>query len=362
MGRYALDPTKRAAIGQRLVQKVGTITYSGGATGSVTLPQSDYTVGLSIISGQTITTTGTSPVLAGYGAFGPLGTVSVATNGNRKPHSAPGAVTDFLARLRQDGYKSDLTSAPVTASQTGMAWTNHLRIPLTADVASPLDEGDFRGAWYTGDTALTMKVSLAMQAAAAVFSTVNSATIAGSWDVYREAYSAPDPSQNPLWLRNISFYHEFLFQTTQALKNGSTQVVLPLDLDYERIVLDFYTGSDADGTYAPADGLYTTVDLVINDKIHIFDVIAEAWFRFDEAYNNKMGTPPVGKMCIDFKPIAAQLRDVLPVDPDNVSTLKLNIVSTSTSNSVDVYTETVSDSPFAARWVAAAQAAAKAGA
>jgi len=349
MGRYAVPPATRV---QRFRQKAGNIAYTSGVTSKLPLPQSDYLTALDIISVQTITTTASSPVIAGYGAFGPLGLVQLSTNGQRKPFSANAYVADIYMRIRNHPYKSDLTSDPVTVSST-LPWVNHLRLPLTCDPANE------KGAWYTGDNALVMTLSLGCSTAAIVFSTVNAATIQGSWDVYRETFNAPSPDNGGTWLDNISYYHEFLMQTTQVLKNGATQIVLPTDVDYERIVLIFYTGSDTDATFAPADALYTNVDLVINDKIHVFEVLAEAERRFvmDQIYNTVL---PPGSCVIDMKEVMRSLRDILPTDVQNVSSLKLNIVSTSASNSVDVYTETVTDSPFAARW--AQMAAANAGA
>lgn len=350
MGRFAVPPAQRV---QRFRQKIGNIAYASGVTSKLAIPQDSYLTQLDLVSLQTITTTASSPVTAGYGAFGPEQLIQVSTNGQRKPFSLSGYATDLYNRIRRHPYASDLTSAPVTASQTGMAWVNHLSIPLV------VSEGSEKGAWYTGDNALVMTFSLGMAAASTVFSTVNSATIGGSWDLYRTTFNAPSPDNGGPWLDNISYYHEVLLQTTQQLKNGTTQITLPTDVDYQRILLIFYTGSNQDSTFAPADGLYTTVDLVINNKIHVMETLAEAERRFimDSVYQEKL---PAGTCVIDFMEVFRSLRDVLPTDVDTVSSLTLNIASTSSSNSVDVITETVTDSPFAARW--AQMAAARAGA
>jgi hypothetical protein len=125
--------------------------------------------------------------------------------------------------------------------------------------------------------------------------------------------------------------------------------------DYMRILLVFYTGNNFDATFAPADGLYTTVDLVANDKIHLIDTIFEADMRFDMAQSYRE-VLPAGTCVVDFMRVPNSRRDVLPTDSPTLTDLNLNINSTSGSNKVDVIIETVVDSPFATKWIASAQA------
>ena len=186
--------------------------------------------------------------------------------------------------------------------------------------------------------------------------TVNSATIAGGWDVWRESYNAPAPDLPGGWLEPISYYHDVEVQLSQqALKNGTTPITLPIDQDYERIILVFYTGNSTDGTFAPADALYTSLDLVVNGKIHVLESALELERRFEQdTLLDASKALPAGTAVIDM----SKLKDVFPTDPGTVSTFVLNIASTSTSNNVDVITETVTDNPFAAKWVAKVAAAA----
>jgi hypothetical protein len=352
VGRFATPPGQRV---QKFVQKFGNIVYAGGATPSVNIPQSDYLFALDIISNQTVTCGATSPVVAAYGAYGPLGTVTIATNGARHPFALPGYLANIYEKIRRGPrMHDDLVAAPITANGVGLAWRNSLHIPLT------VADGTERGCWYTGDNALQMYLRLQCNAAATVFSTVNGATIQGSWDIYRTTFNAPRPDAPGGWLEQITWYHEVQLQTTQQLSNGTTTLVLPNNTDYERIILVFYTGSDQDATFAPADGLYTAIDLVINDKIHIVESVGEWFMRetMDQLYGQNVGSPTPGVAVIDFLPEPNSRRDVLPTDTAAAQTVKLNITSTSASNFVDVITETVTDSPFAARWVAAAAATA----
>ena len=347
MGRLAAPPGQRV---QRFLQKIGTINYAGGASGPVNVPQADYTTSFDIISSQQVVCGATAPVVAAYGAFGPLSLVQVAVNGARHPYALPGYAADVYSRIRSEPYSSQMTADPVVISSTNN-WVNHLHVPLT------LADDTVNGAWYTGDTTLQMVVKLGMATPAVVFSTVNGATIQGSWDVWRETFNAPPPHLNPTWLSAITWYHEVIQQGSFALKNGSTPIDLPRDQDYQRILLNAYTGNDGDNTYAPADGLLVTVDLGINTKIHIFEQVAEAEALFQQvqAYAEIL---PNGWYVLDFQRIKDSVRDILPTDTSSVQILRLTIVAGSSSDSVDVYTESVVDNPFAAKWVAMAQAAA----
>src|SRR5262249_33658611 len=155
---------------------------------------------------------------------------------------------------------------------TTNTWINHLRVPLTVDPASEL------GAWYTGDTTLQMNCVITGNAVGTVFQTTQSATIGGSWDVYSEKFSAPSPDEPNGWLREISFYKQcFMYLDTKALSNGSTSIDLPVDVDYVRIMLIFHTGNSvtADRTFAPADGLYTNLTLLVNNQFRPFDTVEE---------------------------------------------------------------------------------------
>ena len=53
-------------------------------------------------------------------------------------------------------------------------------------------------------------------------------------------------------------------------------------------------------------------------------------------------------------------RDILPTDSDAVTLLRL-IINAPAANNVDIFTETVTDNPFAAKWINMAQAGAAAG-
>lgn len=350
MGRLAVAPPNRV---QRFKQNIGQIVYASGATSTVNLPQADYVTGLELISAQQIVTGATAPVVAGYGAFGPEQLVQVQAPGNRRPFALPGYVADIYGRIRMAPYVSNLTANPTTISST-LNWINHLWIPFT------LTEDTERGAWYTGDTTLQLRFQLAMAPATQVFSTVNGATIQGSWTVMREFFNAPPPHLSAVWLDAISWYHEVISQGTFTLRNGVTTIDLPRDVDYQRIILVFYTGNDTDGTFAPADGLYTTIDLSVDNRIHVFDTIPEASMRFEQArtYDTVL---PAGSSVIDFSRIRDSVRDILPTDSDAVTLLRLNIAATA-ANNVDVYTETVTDNPFAAKWINMAQQTAQAAA
>ncbi len=351
MGRLATPAASRV---QRFVQKVGNIVYASGNSGTVNVPQADYTTTLDVISLQTVTSSATVPVIAAYGAFGPLQLVQVSVNGARHPYAAPGYFSDIYMRVRSDPYASQMTADPVTVSTT-TTWVNHVHVPLT------LAQGTTNGAWYTGDTTLQMVVKLGFNTPAVVFSTVNSATIQGSWDVWRESFSAPPPNQSAAWLAAISWYHEVAMQGTWQLKNGAaTTIQLPRDQDYQRIFINVYSGNDYDSTYTPVYGQLTLTDLAINGKIHIFDTVSEGEMLFQQVFCYAEILGP-GWYVLDFQRVKNSTRDILPTDTSVVQMLNLNLTSTATTYFADIYTEAVVDNPFAAKWIAMAQAATAAG-
>lgn len=338
MGRLALPTGVRP---QRFKQKVGTISYGAGPQ-YVVVPQTDYLSGIDLIAKQTVTSGGTAPVVAGYGAFGPLGTVQLKTNGGRAPISMPAYHMDVLNRVWQDLYTSFLTASPLTINAT-TNWKNHLRLPVIIDYRTD------RGCFYAGDTQLNLQVALVTNPATVAFSTVNGATIGGSWDVWAEKMNAPQPDQDPTnkWLDAISFLHTSELYTTATLSNGVTKVILPTEIDYLRILLIFYTGNNSDSTFAPADGLYTTLDLVANEKFHLFDVIDEDTVRFDQVQIERSVLPP-GTAVLDFMRIPDERRDILP--SDGTRRMVLNIASTSVNNKCDVVLEYSADSQYAEKW------------
>lgn len=346
MGRFAVASGSRV---QKFDQRFGNLVYAGGGAPNINLPQDNYTAEVRLVSLQTVTSGATIPVIAGYGAWGPIGNVQISGPSNRHPISLMAKYLETYNQVRLAPYASNLTSDVVTASTT-TSWVNHLSIPLTISPTSTL------GSVYTGDDTITLNLKLNNDAPAQVFSTVNGATIQGSWDVWRTTFSAPAPDQPGGWLNDISFYRELAFQTTQPLKNGSTDILLPLNTDYVRIFLFFYTGSVNDSTYAPADGLYTTVDGIINNKIHVQEARTEADIRAHMARRYDQVLPP-GTCVLDFYGPNDSRRDVIPTDPPDVTSFKLTIVSTSSNNNVDVITETMSDSPYATKWIASAAAA-----
>jgi hypothetical protein len=345
VGRLAIPPGQRV---QRLRQKAGTIQYSSGVTTPLQIPQTDYLTSIDVMSNQTLITGGTPPVVAGYGAFGPLANVQVKVNGNRTPFSMPGVHADQFNKLWDHDYGDQMTASPIVVSTTNQ-WKNHLRIPLTVDPVSEL------GSWYTGDTALNLTLSLTMAPVATVLSTVSSATIGGSWDIWVEKFSAPAPDQPGGWLNEISYYHEAILQGTYSLINGKLPIILPVDQDYLRILLCAYTGSNQDSTFAPANGLITGVDLVVNEKFHIIDTMDEQTLQFENLQIDDLAFG-AGYYAIDFMRLTPSRRDILPTDLNVAKRLVLYITSTSTSNKLDIITESTTDSQFAEKWLQSAKA------
>ena len=350
MGRLALLPQQRP---QRFLAKQGNIAYSSGNSPSQDISKTDYLTSLDLISVQTVTETTTAPsgTTSGAGAYAPLANVQVKVNGGRAPFSLPGYHTNVYNQLWNQDYVDSLATNPVVTNSTN-AWKNHLRIPLTVD---PIAE---KGAWYTGDTTLNMSCFITGNPTANIWQTAGSATIGGGWDVYSEKFSAPAPDEPGGWLDEISYYKQVEVYATKALSNGSTTIDLETDQDYIRIIGILYTGTavGAGVTFAPADGLYTSVSLVLNDKFNVIDTLTEDKIRFEmlETYTRVVSA---GTMVLDFMRLEPPTRrDILPTDPDSTKRLQLKVVSTSPSNSIDVITETTVDSQFAERWARSAQA------
>ena len=355
MGRLALPEAQRP---QRYVRKEGNIAYSSGNTGTQAIGQTAYLTSLDVISLQTTTTTTTAPT-GGFGttaggAFAPLGNVQVKVNGGRAPFSMPGYHADVFTRVWDRDYSSDLTTNPNTGNATN-SWVNHLRVPLTVDPSSE------RGAFYAGDTALNLTAALTMNAVGSVFQTVNAATIGGSWDIYSEKFEAPQPDQSDAahggWLDKISYYSQAELYGTFALSNGTTNITLETDQDFLRIILIFYTGALNAQSFAPANALYTTITLRVNDVASIWDTVSEARMRFEQDITYQQALP-AGTAVLDFMRLDSPpaRRDILPTDPNIAKRLQLQIASGSSSNNVDVITHTVTDSPFAQKWVQLAAA------
>lgn len=353
MGRYALPDAVRA---QRFKQKQGNIAYASGNTGNLVVSQTDYLTSLDLMSNQQVTTTNSTPVVAGYGAYGALGNIQVRVNGGRAPYALPGFHANEYEKAWNNDYVDAMVKLPVTQSTTNN-WKNHIRIPLTSD---PLSD---KGAWYTGDTSLNLTLSLSMSAVGTVLSTVNSATIIGSWDVWSEKYSGPAPDEHNGWLDQISYYKQTeLYLSGGVLSNGTTTFNLETDQDFLRIGLIFYTGSNADSTFAPAAALWTAMSLVINDKFNIFDAIDEQSLLFENLHNYYASSTTTqnvaaGVYWLDFQRFRIPTRDeILPTDPDQAKRLQLKITSGSASNRVDIITDTIVDSQFAERWARSAKA------
>jgi hypothetical protein len=356
MGRLALP---EAARPQRYVRKEGNIAYSSGNTSVQPIGQTAYLTSLDLISLQTTTTTTTAPT-GGFGttaggAFAPIANAQLKVNGGRAPFSMPGYHADIFARVWDRDYSSDMTTNPNTGNTTNN-WVNHLRMPMTVDPSSE------RGAFYAGDTALNLTFALTMNAVGSVFQTVNAATIGGSWDLYSEKFEAPQPDQSATpdrggWLDKISFYSQAELFGSFGLSNGTTNITLETDQDYLRIILVFYTGTLNNQNYAPANSLYTTISLKINDVALIWDTVAEARMRFEQDITYQQ-TLPAGTAVLDFMRLDSPptRRDIMPTDPNIAKRLVLQIASTSSSNNVDVVTHTATDSPFAQKWVNLARA------
>jgi hypothetical protein len=361
MGRFALPEAVRP---QRYRRSEGTLNYSSGNSANLQVGQTDYLTSLDLISSQTLVTTATVPVsLSGAGAYGPLNLVQVKVNGARAPFSLPGYHTNEFFKIHAHDYTDSLVASGATASTTNN-WVNHLRIPLTVDPSSEV------GSWYTADTQLNLTTWLTFNAVSVVYTTANSATMGGSYQIISEKFSAPPPDVNAqydavatagypgadTWLNKISFYRQVQLYGSFALSNGTTPINIETDQDIVRIILIFYTGALNASSYAPADALYTSLSLKVNDVANIYDTIPEASMRFDYLTVFKLKNT-AGTTVIDFmRTEPPTRRDILPTDADKVRRLQLNILSTSASNSVDVVVESLVDSQFAQRWVNSAKA------
>jgi hypothetical protein len=348
MGRLALPAAQRP---QRFLAKQGNIPYGSGQSNPLNISQTDYLTSLDLISNQTVVVGSAAPSgLNGAGAYAPLGNVQVKVNGGRAPFSLPGWHTNVYNQVWNHDYVDGLVATPLSLNTTNL-WANHLRIPLTVDPATEL------GSWFTGDVTLNLQVLLTFDSVSQVFGTVNGATLGGSYDVYSEKFSAPAPDEPGGWLNEISYYKQTeLYLSGGQLSNGTTTFTLETDEDYLRILLIFYTGARDNPNFAPADGLYLNISLIINDKFRILDTLSEAKMRFEmlETYTRVL---PAGTCVIDFmRLIPPGRRDILPTDPDTTKRVQLQIASTSSSNYVDIVTETVVDSQFALKWVQSAQA------
>lgn len=328
---------------QRFQKKFATLNYASGQVAQAQLPSDDYTTAVELISAQTVTTGVTPPTIAGWGAWGPLQQITVTAPGNRRPFALPGYHADLAYRLRDHAWHSSMTATPNVASTTN-AWVNHVRCPLTITNDTEL------GAFYTGDDSLDMFVQVACGTAAQAFTAVSGATIAGSWDAYREYFSAPAPDQPGGWLDAISYYRSHTVQFSGILLNAGP-ISLPRLQDYMRLICVLYTGNNYDSTFAPADGLYTSATLTVNSRINIVDGWSEAKVKFEQERVYKFALP-AGSFVLDFNEILSSRRDILPTDA--ISSLQLTFATANGSAKADVICETVVDSPFAAKYAAAA--------
>jgi hypothetical protein len=350
MGRFALPVHKRP---QRFRKSIGSINYGAGSLQNIAggVPKTGYISGLDLESLIVVTCGGTAPVIAGYGGYGPYQLLGIQV-GARQPIAMPGFHLEKFYEQFDAPYIDAMTTQPVVISSANN-WTPHLRLPFTVSPDSEI------GAWYAGDQTLQLNAFVTGNPATSVFSTVNAATIAGSYTVWVERFSAPAPDEPGGWLSEISFLDEKKLYGSFALKNGETLIALDLDRDYLEIMLIFYTGSTNDSTFTPANGLYSAITLQVDDTIPLYDRIDEAALRFEMLQHYvRQSAPPTGVAMLDFmfKDDSQSRRDVLPTDTDTTHSLNLRIVSNSTANTVDVVTHTVTDNPFAKKWVDAAKA------
>lgn len=348
MGRLALPIASRF---QKYFQFQGNIAYSSGAQSNpLPLVQTEYLTGLDIISKQTVASGTSNPVTShpGGGRYSALGNIQVRANGGISPYNLYGWASNIFETVYRHDYTDAVAANPLVTSTT-QNWTGHLHIPFTID---PIAD---RGAFYAGDTTLNLSLSLTFDTAANIFSTVNGATIAGSYDIWASKYAGPAPDVPGGWLDEISYLcFRRVYQSGVQLSNGTTPIQLELDQDYVRVILIFYTGTRDVATWTVADGLYTSMNLTVNDR-KLFDTVPEAWFRFGQ---NKIfrGALPAGTAVFDWNVLEpASRRDILPTDPNATKRLLLEITSTANTNFVDVITDTVVDSEYAAKWIASAR-------
>ena len=350
MGSFAIPPGARS---QRFRTRIGTINYASGSTPGIPgmVPKSGYITKFDIKSSIQVVTGATAPVVANYGAYGPMNRINVVVGPNL-PVSIPAWHLNQFLQAYDAPYTDARAANPVATSSTNN-WIMDLQVPLTVDPELEM------GAWFAGDVELNFDLQIVNAAAATVFSTVNAATIQGSWDVWVERFSAPAPDQPGGWLKEISLYHEIKLFGTYGLKNGDTNIDLPRDRDILRIFLVFYTGSNQDSTFAPADGLFSKITLLINDETFIYNGIDEATLKM-EMLRNYTRQLSAGVAIIDFWDSVGRYRlnrrDVLPTDSQLATSVKLIVTSNSPSNNVDVVVQATSDNPYAQKWIRSAQA------
>lgn len=349
MGILAAPLNKRA---QRFRVKLGTVAYSSGGTPGLSgggIPRSGYLTRLDIESAIQVVTGATPPVIANYGAYGPEGMVSVVI-GSDSPFALPGLYAKEFWRVYDAPYTDSRAASPIVASSTNN-WRDDLHIPLTVSPDTEL------GSWYTSDDEMTMDLQIAGNAPATVFSTVNSATIQGQWNIWAERFSAPAPDLPGGWLREISFWHEVkILQSNVALVAGDNDIILPRNRDYLAIGLVFYTGSRNDSTFAPAAALFNTISLIVSDETFIYKLIDEQTL-IEENLLAYWQLPATGFYWLDFMHQKENSnRDVFPTDASVASAFKLTVNCPGAAK-CDVIGETVMPNPYAKRW--AAQAAAR---
>lgn len=354
MGRLALGgrPSERASQRpQRFVQQIGSIP--AGNTNSVGIEQTDYLTGIDVIPALTFTAGATAPTgPSAAGAYAPFANVQVNAPGNQSPFSMPGYHAAQLYKCHDHGFTdAGLVANATPAANATATWASPIRIPFTVSPQTEI------GAFFTGDTKLNMSVQIGWNPIAAVFGTPQTTAMGGSVVLNREFFSAPQPDEQDGWLNQISYMKSAkAFSTAVQLSNGDTTVTLDVDQDYVRILLVGYTGNYGAATFAPAAGILQTVTLELNSKFRIWDSVPEAELVF-ENYRAYQTLLPSGVLCLDFARLEPMnRRDILPTDPTVTKRLALKVHSGSSSNYLDVVTESVTDSQFAAGWIASAAA------
>lgn len=336
---------------QRFRVKLGAIPYSSGGTPGLPggIPRSGYLTRLDLTSKIQVVTGATAPVIANYGAYGPEGTVAIVI-GPDSPFALPGIYAKEFMKTYDAPYTDSRVNAPIVISTTNN-WRDDIHIPLTVSPDTEL------GSWYTSDDEMTMDLQIFGAPATTVFSTVNAATIQGSWDVWAERFSAPAPDLPGGWLKQISYWHEVkILQSNISLVAGDNDITLPRNRDYLAIGLVFYTGSRNDATWAPAAGLWTNLSLIVSDETYLYKLIDEQTL-IEENLMSYALLPSSGTYWLDFmRQKENSNRDVLPTDASVASAFKLTVNCPSTAK-VDIIGETCMPNPYAKRW--AAQAAAR---
>src|SRR5258708_38369390 len=98
---------------------------------------------------------------------------------------------------------------------------------------------------------------------------------------------------------------------TEPLGTSEMDIELPRSQDYERIMLWVYTGSNRDGTFAPAAGLLDNIRFVVNDTVDLIPKWTEAYMLEQQAYDYDT-TLSAGLYVIDLMREWNSRRDVLP--------------------------------------------------